>query len=254
MSGEVRVERLRGEVHRPTFQWRRRLEIQTRATKTVPGKLIAWGHVKMPQLHRFFVCINTSTSHKIKSTVPPTQLTLALAALTLASFASAQNADDSDTGGDGSRSAASHTYHEPYPLPLLILLSFLFLLPIAGHVAQRLLCAGLLGQILLGVIFGTPVGGWLDETWEEAWVALGYVGLLGLVFEGELHGEAARRTGVGGGAVVGLRGRKKEPTTVYREWHTSHIHRREGSITYDTLTGPISRASVALPTLTPQAA
>jgi hypothetical protein len=91
-------------------------------------------------------------------------------------------ADSSSESG----SASSYTYHEPPSLTLTILLAFLLLLPLSGNLAQRTLGAALLGQILLGVIFGTPVGGWLEGAWEEAFVALGYVGLLGLVFEGML--------------------------------------------------------------------
>lgn len=125
-----------------------------------------------------------STPHsKIKFTVPPLPIALGLASICKVTVAAAGVTENAIT--DTEANAASHVYHEPYPLPLLILLSFLFLLPIFGHVAQTILCAGLLGQILLGVIFGTPIGGWLDKSWEEAWVALGYVGLLGLVFEGE---------------------------------------------------------------------
>lgn len=89
------------------------------------------------------------------------------------------------TTNENESPAASWTYHEPSPLPLTVLIGFLILLPISGAIAQRVLSAALLGQILVGVIFGTPVGGWLERSWEDAWVALGYIGLLGLVFEGE---------------------------------------------------------------------
>lgn len=70
---------------------------------------------------------------------------------------------------------------------MLVLGSFIYLLNLFGWAAQALLSAGLLGQILLGVIYGTPLAGWIDPVWEEAFVALGYVGLLIVVFEGELR-------------------------------------------------------------------
>lgn len=80
---------------------------------------------------------------------------------------------------------SSFTYEEPSVSSLLVLSSWLYLLNVFGYLAQRLLSAGLLGQILIGVIYGTPLAGWLDESWEAAFVAIGYVGLLVVVFEGE---------------------------------------------------------------------
>ncbi|WWD16245.1 hypothetical protein CI109_100671 [Kwoniella shandongensis] len=81
---------------------------------------------------------------------------------------------------------SSFTYHEPSPTSLLILTSWLYLLNLFGWLSQYILSAQLLGQILIGIIYGTPLAGWLDESWEEAFVVLGYVGLLLLVFEGGL--------------------------------------------------------------------
>lgn len=80
---------------------------------------------------------------------------------------------------------SSHIYHEPSPTLLVILTSFLYFLNLFGWLAQRLVSAGLLGQILIGIIYGTPVAGWLGEEYEEAIVGIGYVGLLIVVFEGE---------------------------------------------------------------------
>lgn len=79
---------------------------------------------------------------------------------------------------------SSHTYHEPTPTTLVILTSFLYFLNLFGWIAQKLLSAGLLGQILIGIIYGTPVAGWLGAEYEEAIVGIGYVGLLIVVFEG----------------------------------------------------------------------
>jgi Kef-type K+ transport system membrane component KefB len=79
---------------------------------------------------------------------------------------------------------SSFAYHEPSTAQILTLSSFLVLLNLFGWGAQALLSAGLLGQILIGIIFGTPVAGWIDR-WEETFVALGYVGLLLVVYEGK---------------------------------------------------------------------
>ncbi|WVR05474.1 hypothetical protein IAU60_002490 [Kwoniella sp. DSM 27419] len=81
---------------------------------------------------------------------------------------------------------SSFTYHEPSINSLLILSSFIYLLNLFGWLSQHVLSAELLGQILIGVIYGTPLAGWLDQAWQEAFVAVGYVGLLLIVFEGGL--------------------------------------------------------------------
>jgi uncharacterized membrane protein YeaQ/YmgE (transglycosylase-associated protein family) len=79
---------------------------------------------------------------------------------------------------------SSHTYHEPSATLLVILTSFLYFLNLFGWIAQKLVSAGLLGQILVGIIYGTPVAGWLSTEYEEAIVGIGYIGLLIVVFEG----------------------------------------------------------------------
>lgn len=81
---------------------------------------------------------------------------------------------------------SSFEYHEPSATQIVVLLSFLLLLNLAGVFAQRYLSAGLLGQIFVGIVYGTPLAGILEDSWEEAIVAIGYAGLLLVVFEGEL--------------------------------------------------------------------
>lgn len=80
----------------------------------------------------------------------------------------------------------SFQYHEPSTTTALILVSFLYLLNVFGWLAQVLLSCGLLGQILLGIIYGTPLAGILPQSLEESLVGIGYVGLLLIIFEGEL--------------------------------------------------------------------
>jgi hypothetical protein len=77
------------------------------------------------------------------------------------------------------------TYHDPAIKDLLVLSSYLYLLNVFEWVAQHVLSAGLLGQILLGIIYGSPLAEWLDVAWQETFVVVGYVGLLLIVFEGE---------------------------------------------------------------------
>ncbi|WWC69083.1 uncharacterized protein I206_103019 [Kwoniella pini CBS 10737] len=81
---------------------------------------------------------------------------------------------------------SSFTYHEPSIVQLLILSSWLYLLNLSGWISQHVLSAQLLGQILIGIIYGEPLAGWSSESRQEAFIAVGYVGLLLIVFEGGL--------------------------------------------------------------------
>lgn len=40
-------------------------------------------------------------------------------------------------------------------------------------------------QIAVGIVFGSPLAGILDNVWEQTFLSLGYIGLLVIVFEGE---------------------------------------------------------------------
>lgn len=77
-------------------------------------------------------------------------------------------------------------YHEPGIVTILTLASFLLLLNFVEYVLDRLIYVGLIGQIFLGIAFGTPGGKLLDEDTETVVVNLGYLGLLLLVYEGQL--------------------------------------------------------------------
>jgi Kef-type K+ transport system membrane component KefB len=78
-------------------------------------------------------------------------------------------------------------YEEPTTVQLLTLASFLVLLPTFQRVFQRVFYAGLLGPLVLGIIYGIPLTNILLRAWQEAFLALGYVGLILLIFEGGLH-------------------------------------------------------------------
>jgi Kef-type K+ transport system membrane component KefB len=79
-------------------------------------------------------------------------------------------------------------YHEPGIVTLLSLTSFLILLNGTRYLLDRFLYCGLIGEILIGIIWGLPVGGtaWLSLDTQHAIQGLGYLGLVGLVFEGGL--------------------------------------------------------------------
>jgi Kef-type K+ transport system membrane component KefB len=75
-------------------------------------------------------------------------------------------------------------YETPSIVQLLTLGSFLVLLPAFKLMFKRLICAGILGPLVLGIIYGVPLAGILAREWQEAFLAIGYLGLILLIFEG----------------------------------------------------------------------
>lgn len=83
-------------------------------------------------------------------------------------------------------SSSDIIYTEPTLPQLLTVASFLYLLQVFRWLADLLLSAGLLGEVALGIIYGSPLAGILDENWEKTWLVVGYWGLVLIVFEGPL--------------------------------------------------------------------
>ena len=79
---------------------------------------------------------------------------------------------------------AALQYHEPDILSLLINASFLLSLNLVGSVVDKAIYCGLVGQILIGVAWGTPGGKLLHPDIENAVVELGYLGLILLIYDG----------------------------------------------------------------------
>lgn len=69
-------------------------------------------------------------------------------------------------------------------MTLLILTAFLLSLNIVNFALNTLVHCGLLGQILIGIWFGSPGSQWLDHDAELVVQRLGYIGLVMLVYEG----------------------------------------------------------------------
>jgi cellobiose-specific phosphotransferase system component IIC len=76
-------------------------------------------------------------------------------------------------------------YDEPAILEILVLSSFVLVLNIVNFVFDNAIYCGLIGQILVGVAWGTPGGKLLDADMENIMVQLGYLGLMLLVYEGQ---------------------------------------------------------------------
>ncbi|KAF2430325.1 hypothetical protein EJ08DRAFT_589257 [Tothia fuscella] len=83
-------------------------------------------------------------------------------------------------------SSAALPYHEPGIITILIQSSILILLNAVNYVLDRILYCGLVGQIFIGIAFGTPGAKWLGEEAEHVIVQLGYLGLILIVYEGGL--------------------------------------------------------------------
>ncbi|RYP22120.1 hypothetical protein DL765_001879 [Monosporascus sp. GIB2] len=80
--------------------------------------------------------------------------------------------------------AASLPYHEPSIVQILILSSFFLALNAINSVLDRTLYCGLIGQVFIGIAWGTPGGKWLSAELENAIVQVGYLGLILIVYEG----------------------------------------------------------------------
>ncbi|KAL2129758.1 hypothetical protein VTI74DRAFT_7328 [Chaetomium olivicolor] len=77
-------------------------------------------------------------------------------------------------------------YLEPSIISILTLVSFFLLLAIAEWLADKVIRASLIGHIIVGLIYGLPIANVLARDWQETFLALGYIGLILLIFEGGL--------------------------------------------------------------------
>ncbi|PYI03463.1 Sodium/hydrogen exchanger [Aspergillus sclerotiicarbonarius CBS 121057] len=78
-------------------------------------------------------------------------------------------------------------YHEPGIVDILTIISFFFILSLAEWISARILRAGIVGQIAVGIIYGRPLADILALDWQETFLALGYIGLILIIFEGGLR-------------------------------------------------------------------
>lgn len=52
--------------------------------------------------------------------------------------------------------------------------------------SAKIIQAGIIGQIAVGIIYGVPLANILEHNWQETFLVLGYVGLILIIFEGRL--------------------------------------------------------------------
>lgn len=80
------------------------------------------------------------------------------------------------------RKNMSLPYHEPILTTILSLSSLIITLNASRYLLDQWLYCGLLGEIIIGYVWGL----WLDQSAQETIQSLGYLGLILLVFEGGL--------------------------------------------------------------------
>jgi Kef-type K+ transport system membrane component KefB len=68
----------------------------------------------------------------------------------------------------------------------LILISFFFFLSLAEWLSSIVVRAGIIGPIIVGIIYGMPLADILLDIWQETFLAIGYIGLILIIFEGGL--------------------------------------------------------------------
>lgn len=80
--------------------------------------------------------------------------------------------------------SSTFVYEETPLIELLVLSSFIYLLNAFGSGLEKLLHAGLIAQIGVGIVYGPPLGNILPQNWLGSLQALGNLGLILLVFQG----------------------------------------------------------------------
>ncbi|KAK3626467.1 hypothetical protein LTR22_023161 [Elasticomyces elasticus] len=87
---------------------------------------------------------------------------------------------------NSSTSAPFLQYHEPGIVDILIIVSFFTFLWLAGYLSAKVIRAGIIGPIVVGIIYGEPLANILHAEWQQTFLYLGYIGLILIIFEGGL--------------------------------------------------------------------
>ena len=68
----------------------------------------------------------------------------------------------------------------------MILVSFFTFLWISEYISAKVIRAGIIGPIAVGIIYGELLANILHHDWAETFLYLGYIGLILIIFEGGL--------------------------------------------------------------------
>ncbi|PYI14233.1 Sodium/hydrogen exchanger [Aspergillus violaceofuscus CBS 115571] len=85
-----------------------------------------------------------------------------------------------------SSTKTAFAYEEPLIHTILNQSGFLLVLNLINVCLDKLLYCGLIGQLFIGILWGTPGAKWLSDDAETVIQQLGYLGLILLVYEGGL--------------------------------------------------------------------
>lgn len=66
------------------------------------------------------------------------------------------------------------------------MISFFTFLSLAETLSSIVIRAGIIGPIAVGIIYGEPLANILHAEWQETFLAIGYIGLILIIFEGGL--------------------------------------------------------------------
>ncbi|KAK5086733.1 hypothetical protein LTS08_007146 [Lithohypha guttulata] len=77
-------------------------------------------------------------------------------------------------------------YHELGIIEILIAVSFFTFLSLGEYISSKIIRANIIGSIVVGIIYGVPLANILPSAWQETFLALGYIGLILIIFEGGL--------------------------------------------------------------------
>lgn len=67
-----------------------------------------------------------------------------------------------------------------------MIISFFTFLSLAEYISAKIIRAGIIGSIVVGIIYGVPLANILQPAWQETFLYLGYIGLILIIFEGGL--------------------------------------------------------------------
>lgn len=81
-------------------------------------------------------------------------------------------------------SQAALPYEEPSITTILNQAGLLLVLNVVNVCLDKLLYCGLIGQLFIGILWGTPGAKWISSDLEIFVQQLGYLGLIMLVYEG----------------------------------------------------------------------
>lgn len=77
-------------------------------------------------------------------------------------------------------------YHEPDIITILIQSGLILALNVVNSALDSVIYCGLVGQLLIGIAWGVPGANWLSRDMQVVIQQLGYLGLILMVYEGEL--------------------------------------------------------------------